>query len=188
MKAIKENINSKEFKKLMIYTRGREDLRQNTKKNLLRTFVFLYYTGARLNELQTLKVKDVKRLLEKGELFLFTQKTDSQRKLYLSSRFRHDLLNLNIEEDEENRLIQRAGYPKSSMHPLSYIAIVNKFIKETLGPNYTSHSFRQGLLTEMAAKGINVQIMAKFVGHSSFKTTLNYVTPTDEMIMSSLVR
>ena len=81
-------------------------------------------------------------------------------------------------------LKQRAGHPKSSMHPLSYITIVNKFIKETLGPNY----FRQGLLTEMAAKGINVQIMAKFVGHSSFKTTLNYVTPTDEMVMSSLVK
>ena len=133
----------------MIYTRGREDLRRNTKKNLLRTFVFLYYTGARLNELQTLKVKDVKRLLEKGELFLFTQKTDSQRKLYLSSRFKNDLLNLDLEEDKENKLIQRAGYPKSSMHPLSYITIVNKFRKETFGPNYTSR-FRQGLLTEMA--------------------------------------
>jgi len=188
MKTIKENINSKEFKKLMIYTRGREDLRRNTKKNLLRTFVFLYYTGARLNELQTLKVKDVKSLLQKGELFLFTQKTNSQRKLYLSSRFKNDLLNLDFEEDENNQFIQRAGYPKSSMNPLSYITIVNKFIKDTLGPNYTSHSFRQGLLTEMAAKGINVQIMAKFVGHSSFKTTLNYVTPTDEMVMSSLVR
>ena len=93
-----------------------------------------------------------------------------------------------LEEDEDNKLIQRAGYPKSSMNPQSYIRIVNKFIKETLGPNYTSHSFRQGLLTEMAAKGINVQIMAKFVGHTSFKTTLNYVKPTDEMVMSSLVR
>ncbi len=61
MKTIKENINSKEFKKLMIYTRGREDLRRNTKNNLLRTFVFLYYTGARLNELQTLTIKDVKQ-------------------------------------------------------------------------------------------------------------------------------
>ncbi len=40
----------------MIYTRGREDLRRNTKSNLLRTFVFLYYTGARLNELQTPKI------------------------------------------------------------------------------------------------------------------------------------
>ena len=93
-----------------------------------------------------------------------------------------------IKTDEKNKLIQRAGHTRSSMHPLSYITIVNKFLKETLGPNYTSHSFRQGLLTEMAAKGINVQIMAKFVGHTSFKTTLNYVKPTDEMVMSSLVR
>lgn len=92
----------------MIYTRGREDLRQNTKKNLLRTFVFLYYTGARLNELQTLKVKDVKKLLKKGELFLFTQKTNSQRKLYLSPHFKHDLINLELEDDGEYKLIQRA--------------------------------------------------------------------------------
>lgn len=92
----------------MIYTRCREDLRQNTKKNLLRTFVFLYYTGARLNELQTLKVRDVKKLLKKGELFLFTQKTNSQRKLYLSPRFKHDLINLELEDDGEYKLIQRA--------------------------------------------------------------------------------
>ncbi len=39
MKSIKGSINPKEFKKLMIYTRGREDLRRSTKKNLLRTFV-----------------------------------------------------------------------------------------------------------------------------------------------------
>ena len=39
MKTIKENINSKEFKKLMIYTRGREE--------------------PRLNELKILKIKDV---------------------------------------------------------------------------------------------------------------------------------
>jgi len=40
MKTIKESINSKEFKQLMICTRGREGLRRNTKRNLLRTFVF----------------------------------------------------------------------------------------------------------------------------------------------------
>ena len=74
MKTIKESINAKEFKKLMIYTRGREDIRRNTKRNLLRTFVFLYYTGARINELQTLQIKDVTQLLEKGEFTLFTQK------------------------------------------------------------------------------------------------------------------
>ena len=56
MSTIKESINTKEFKQLMIYTRGREDLRRNTKRNLLRTFVFLYYTRAKLNELLTHKI------------------------------------------------------------------------------------------------------------------------------------
>ncbi len=130
----------------------------------------------------------LRNYLKKENLLYFTQKTNSQRKIYLSPGFKKDLLHLDMQESEENRLIQRAGYPKSSMHPLSYITIVNKFMKDTLGQNYTSHSFRQGLLTEMAAKGINVQIMAKFVGHTSFKTTLNHVKPTDEMVMSSLVR
>jgi hypothetical protein len=51
MKTIKENINSKEVKKLMIYTRGRENLRRNTKNNLLRTFVFLYCMEDRISEL-----------------------------------------------------------------------------------------------------------------------------------------
>ena len=55
MKTIKEDINFKEFKKLMIYTRCREDLRRNTKNKLLGTFVFRYYTYARLNELQILR-------------------------------------------------------------------------------------------------------------------------------------
>jgi len=131
MKSIKENINSKEFNKLMIYTRGTEELRQNTKNNLLRTFVFLYYTGARLNELQTLKIKDAKQLPETGEFVLFIQKTNSQRKIYLTSDFKKDLQKLDLQEDENHKLIQRAGHPRSSRHPISYITIVNKFIKDT---------------------------------------------------------
>ncbi len=78
----------------MIYTRGREDLRQNTKRSLLRTFVFLYYTGARISELQTLQIKNIKQLLEKGEFILVTQKIDSQRKIYLSPNFKKDLLSI----------------------------------------------------------------------------------------------
>lgn len=85
MKTIKENINSKEYKKLMIYTRGREDLRRNTKKNLLRTFVFLSYTGARLNELQTLKIRDIERLLEKENCFyLHKRQIPRENYIYLS--------------------------------------------------------------------------------------------------------
>jgi len=103
--------------------------------------------------LQTPLIKDVRQLLKTGEPTLFTQKTDSQRKIYLSPGFKKDLLHLDIEENENYKLIQRAGHPKSSMHPLGYIVIVNKFIKDTLGQNYTSHSFRQGTSRENGCKG-----------------------------------
>jgi len=53
---------------------------------------------------------------------------------------------------------------------------------------YTSHSFRQGLLSDLRAKGINIKIMSKFIGHSDVKTTMRYIQPSDEDIMINLVR
>jgi len=38
------------------------------------------------------------------------------------------------------------------------------------------------------AKGINIKIISKFVGHSDVKTTMSYIVPTDEDIMSNLIR
>ena len=35
---------------------------------------------------------------------------------------------------------------------------------------------------------VNIKIISKFVGHSDIKTTMRYITPTDEDIMMNLVR
>ena len=67
-KKIKENITEVEYKKLMSFTRGNETLRDNTKLNLLRTFTILFFTGLRLNEVQELKIIDIKNLLENGNV------------------------------------------------------------------------------------------------------------------------
>ena len=63
-KKIKENITEVEYKKLMSFTRGNETLRNNTKLNLLRTFTILFFTGLRLNEVQELKIINIKNLIE----------------------------------------------------------------------------------------------------------------------------
>ena len=67
-KKIKENITEVEYKKLMSFVRGNETLRFNTKQNLLRTFTILFFTGLRLNEVQELKIIDIKNLLENGNV------------------------------------------------------------------------------------------------------------------------
>lgn len=61
-------------------------------------------------------------------------------------------------------------------------------MKEALGSGYTSHSFRQGLITEMGSKSINTKIISKFIGHADVKTTMMYINPTDDDIMNSLIR
>lgn len=192
IKRIKENITEIEFKKLMSSARGDESIRENTRTNLLRTFVILYYTGMRLNELQDLRIRDIKHLLEDGSVKVLLKKTSSERKLYLTNDFKKQLVRLfdfEIEEDE-NRVICKGANKnkKSAINHITFIQQVNKFIKNILGSGYTSHSFRQGLISEFGAKGINIKIISKFVGHSDVKTTMSYIVPTDEDIVKNLIR
>jgi len=187
---IKENITSIEYKKLMTFTRGDETLRENTKMNLLRTFTILFYTGLRLNELKELRIKHIQELLDNGVLKIELSKTSSERKLYLSDEFRKQLVKLfDFEnEDFENRVIAKGSNKRSTINNITFIQQINKFLLKVLGDGYTSHSFRQGLLTEMGSKGINVKIMSHFIGHKNVTTTMRYVKPTDDDILNCLIR
>ena len=92
IKRIKENITELEYKKLMSFVRGNENLRENTKLNLLRTFTFLFFTGLRLNEVQELKIIDIKNLIQYGNVKINISKTSSERKLYLTNTFQKELV------------------------------------------------------------------------------------------------
>ena len=191
-KKIKENITEVEYKKLMSFVRGNETLRLNTKQNLLRTFTILFFTGLRLNEVQELKIIDIKNLLENGNVKIDISKTSTQRKLYLTNSFQKELLKLfdfKI-EDDDNRIISKGSNKnkKTSINKIVFIQQVNKIIKEILGEGFSSHSFRQGLITEMGSKSINIKIISQFVGHKNISTTMGYIKPTDEQIRDALVR
>jgi len=189
-KRIKENIGIAEYKKLMNATRGNDSIRENTKANLLRTFCILYYTGLRLNELQELRIRNIKELIYNGSTKVILSKTKTERKLYCTDEFRKSLLkifDLDIEKDD-NRIITKGANKKTGITTPTFINLVNLHIKDILGNGYTSHSFRQGIITEMGAKGINVKIISKYIGHKNVNTTLGYMTPTDDDIFNSLIR
>ena len=81
---IRENITEVEYQKLLTYLNGKEDLTTNTKNNLRRTFILLYFTGMRINEVKQLKVKDINTIFEKEELIIVTHKT--RKKTFLFKR------------------------------------------------------------------------------------------------------
>ncbi len=193
IKMIKESITEVEYKKLMNAVRGDDTLRKTTQQNLLRTFSILYFTGLRLNELQQMKLYHIKELLELGSTKLILPKTKSERKLFAGDEFKKQLVKLFViaaTTDFEARVITK-GSVKSGRTGINhdvFIKQINSKMKEILGNGYTSHSFRQGLITEMGAKQINTKIISKFIGHSDVKTTMRYINPTDEDLKKAMVR
>lgn len=133
--------------------RGSERLRANTKKNYLRTFCFLYYTGLRLNEVQELRVKDVYELIRLEDIKITLSKTKSERKLYASKAFIKELKRIfNFkEEDPEDRIITKGSVKsnRSGINTIVFITKINAYMKQILGSGFTSHSFRQGIIGEV---------------------------------------
>ena len=49
----------------------------------------------------------------------------------------------------------------------------------------TSHSGRRTYLTELAAKGVSVRVLAEITGHASIQTTQRYIDVNDEQMRSA---
>jgi len=189
IKRIKENITEAEYKKLVYGVQGNDRLKEHTKQNLIRAFTLLYFTGLRLNEVQELTLWHIGELLEQGSTKLVLSKTKSERKLYAGTAFKKALQKyVCVSGEPRNRVIAKGSNASESLHPISFITQVNAVMKSILGEGYTSHSFRQGLITEMGSKGVNVKIIAKFIGHSDVKTTMRYIKPTDDDVRGAMVR
>ena len=193
IKRIKENITEVEYKKLMAAVRGDEILKPSSKTNLLRAFTILYFTGLRLNEVQELRLANIKELIETGSTKLILSKTKSERKLFAGDEFKKQLkkvLDPGEGSDPEAKVITKASCKnkRTGINPIVFIAQVNQVMKAILGDGYTSHSFRQGLITEMGSRSINTKIISKFIGHSDVKTTMRYINPTDEDVKGAMVR
>ena len=192
IKKLKENITSVEYKKLMNSVRGNQTIRANTKSNMLRTFCILYYTGMRLNELQDLRVSNIRELIENGTTKAILSKTKSERRLFITPDFKKELTKLfDLEsEDDKNRVITKGSNKnkRTGINDIVFIGMVNRTIQGILDSSFSSHCFRRGIITEMGSKSINTKIISKFIGHSSVKTTMGYITPTDTDIVNCLVR
>lgn len=187
---IRENITEVEYQKLLTYLRGKNNINKNTKENLQRTFILLYFTGMRINEVKQLKVIDILTILKNQELIIVTHKTSKERKLFFSKEAVKQIKKHFVftESDSNTDYIIRAkGNPKKTPTALTYISQVNKFIQEALGHRYSSHSFRAGLITDMS-KSINPKFIKEFIGHSDIKTTMRYIKPTDDDLKQCLIR
>ncbi|OYZ24892.1 MAG: hypothetical protein B7Y23_07770 [Sulfurovum sp. 16-42-52] len=187
---IKKSITEKEYKFLMSHARGDDSLKTFNRDRFLMIFSFLFFSGIRINEISQIKYKHIKEIFENGETVIVAHKTKNERVLFFSENAIKEIRKYfdPAKNDEEDFVICSWGNPKTKLHDISLINLVNKYMNKVLGEGFTSHSFRQGILTEMGSRSINPKIMQSFIGHSDVKTTLRYVKPTAADVKMSLVR
>ena len=156
----------------------------------MKIFSLLYYSGLRVNEITQIKYSHIEEIIKTGETVIISHKTKRERVLYFSDSAIKELVKYFTYDDStlNHYCITSWGNPKKTFHEISLIQLVNKYMKQILGTGYTSHSFRQGLITEMGSKSINPKIIQSFIGHKNINTTLGYIKPTEEDIKRSLVR
>jgi len=190
IKRIKKSVTVKEYKKLMAFVRGDEDIKPFNQKRFLKIFSLLYYSGLRINEVTQIKNLHISEIIQTSETVIISHKTKRERVLYFSdSAIKEIKKYFTFEEDElNNYCITSWSNPQKTFHEVSLIQLVNKYMKSVLGDNFTSHSFRQGLISEMGSKSVNPRVIQAFIGHMNVSTTLGYIKPTEEDIKLSLVR
>ena len=190
IKRIKKSVTVVEYKKLMNFVRGDEDIKPFNQKRFLKIFSLLYYSGLRVNEITQIKYSHIQEIINTGETIIISHKTKRERVLYFSdSAIKEIKKYFTYEESELNDFcITSWGNPQKTFHEVSLIQLVNKYMKNILGDSFTSHSFRQGLITEMGSKSVNPRVIQSFIGHMNVSTTLGYIKPTESDIKDSLVR
>jgi site-specific recombinase XerD len=188
-KRIRHSVGEAEFKKLVTHTMSNSEIKEHTRLKLLRAFHSLYYTGIRVNEVQDLTIEQVKDLIDNKSSTIYTSKSNKERQLYISDEAAKKFKKLIDPKDEnEHRWIHSWSDKTKPMHKISLIQLVNRYMKDVLGTGFSSHSFRQGIITDMFARGVGTKVVQQFIGHSSAATTLRYDTPTPERIKQALVR
>jgi integrase/recombinase XerD len=176
-----KNIEHKDYLKLMTFTQENSlKRRPNTVHYLKATFILLYYTGVRINEVQQLKIRNIKELINNNTTTIYSSKTNSYRDLYATSKaFKDDLIRLYPEidnADDDSLIIKNSNYSGGEIARVAYTKTVNTQIQTALNSkDYTSHGFRHSLITRLSEHGESIEAISQFIGHSSVKTTQNYI-------------
>ncbi len=190
-------LKEKEFLQLMEFMKNDKDTRLSTLNKYKKIFTFLFYTGCRINEVLKLKTEDIQSILNTGEARVVTSKTERYkgqefRTVYFSPTAIATIKEVfaDILHNKESYCIRAWNNKDKEMNPIGLTNQINKYLEKVFGhKDFTTHSFRRGIITEMILdKDIKPEIVQAFIGHKNYSTTTRYVKPSVDDIKNSLTR
>lgn len=144
------------------------------------------WSGVRVGEIASLRVGDVMNVdgSVKAEVRLTAEQTKGRqpRTVFLPQKLRDELqsyLDLRQPLDPAHPLFVTAGRKRFSANVLAQH--FHYLFKRAGVAGASSHSMRRSFITNLAAKGIGVRVLASLAGHRSIAVTQRYIDVNDEM-------
>jgi integrase/recombinase XerD len=160
-----------------------------TKSFPLRNRVMLLsglFSGMRVGEISSLTISDVMNSDRsvKAEVRLTAEQTKGRqpRTVFLPQKLRDELqnyLDLRADAKPEHPLFVTSGRKRFSANVMAQH--FHYLFKSAGIAGASSHSMRRSFITNLAAKGIGVRVLASLAGHRSIAVTQKYIDVNDEM-------
>ena len=173
-----------ELTKLLKYVRSLDNSPSNTVNKLI--MVILANTGVRESELCNIKIGDM--VYQKDNLVINIKgKGMRKRFVVLSDKISHEVIQLKelLENavfrplNNDDYLIQAISNnkPKKMYNPLDRSNINRRLtnISKAVKIDFTPHSLRRSLATNLYKKGTPVEVISRVLGHENITTTQGYI-------------
>lgn len=161
------------------------DMLHDKKMMMLSAFMLLRYGGFRVSELVGLRVSDLRDMRNEHTMHLGNDtKTRKGREVYFDAEQAERIFSLLSRivdvNDPKAVLFRGRGGKYDKRNVTSFTRILNETLHLLLGPQYSTHSFRAGHITDMHYAGISMKVVQQHIGHTSLMTTMRYVNVKEQ--------
>ena len=172
-----------ELRRVLDYVATRKHAARNRAVLLL-----MYYAGLRVGEAASLRLCDVidNEGLVRNEFQLRADQTKGRhaRTVFVSEKLRKELTAY-IAVTKFNKTTDKLFYSqKTTSDGFTANTLTQHFhylYKRAGVIGASSHSTRRTFITNLAAQGISVRVLASLAGHRSIQTTMQYIDANDDM-------
>ena len=181
----RDPINSEIYNLLMKESEGASYIATRTRIAIC----LLTVSGIRISELLSLKVFQLKTLLEEGWISIDRLKRGpANHKAFLTSEGKkivkarkRDFEFLFLMKDEDSYVFTSDRKPNQMLGRQTITMDVNKVMHSVSNllpskPNITSHSFRIGYISQLWKDTKDIEFVRQTIGHGSLNSTSNYVS------------
>jgi integrase/recombinase XerD len=149
-----------------------------------------HWCGLRVGEISALSVSDV--VNESGDirteirLSAEDTKTNMARTVFVPEKMQRVLREYVMERGKRRSSFLFVTQKSQRFSANTATQLLGRIYKKAGIEGARSHSGRRTFITQLAAKGVSVRVLAALAGHRSIQTTQNYIDVNDDMLRNAV--